>query len=407
MDLKIMFSNARNRSKEIKKIDYNSLPLPKGYVAGLGRGVTGFVTRSDIGPGTYAPGEDGNDSGEKQNANVDDDTPCDFIGSDAGIFAQTGAYEEDDREADVVWDAVDEFINQRRPMLETSCNGKRMKITQYFQGLKREMRQMSYEDWEAIPIVEDYTLKRTRHHQSNPKTSNNKLYNNFQGKDLPLTNEYKSPTLTAPGDKRGTVITYKLDRAADSVTGQTVLDPKGYITELKSIKIDTDSELLDIKKARLLLKSLTHTNSKHGPGWIAAARLEEVAGRLYSAKNLIMRGLNKCVNNEDVWLEAIRLQSAPNSKNLLIKGVAQIPNSIKLWLLAANLEKNRTSKLNIILKALEHNSNSVRLWKAAVELAEENEARTLLSQAVEKIPQQIELWLALAKLETYENAKKF
>jgi hypothetical protein len=26
-------------------------------VAGLGRGVTGFVTRSDIGPGTYAMGD--------------------------------------------------------------------------------------------------------------------------------------------------------------------------------------------------------------------------------------------------------------------------------------------------------------------------------------------------------------
>jgi len=43
----------------------------------------------------------------------------------------------------------------------------------------------------------------------------------------------------------------------------------------------------DIKKARLLLKSVTSTNPGHGPGWIAAARLEEVAGKLVNARQVI------------------------------------------------------------------------------------------------------------------------
>lgn len=63
---------------------------------------------------------------------------------------------------------------------------------------------------------------------------------------------------------------------ADSVTGQTVVDPKGYLTDMKSIKISSDAEISDIKKARLLLKSVTNTNPRHAPGWIAAARLEEL-----------------------------------------------------------------------------------------------------------------------------------
>lgn len=33
-------------------------------------------------------------------------------------------------------------------------------------------------------------------------------------------------------------------------------------------------------QARLLLKSVTSTNPKHGPGWIAAARVEEYAGKI-------------------------------------------------------------------------------------------------------------------------------
>ena len=51
---------------------------------------------------------------------------------------------------------------------------------------------------------------------------------------------------------------------------------QGYLTDLNSMKVSSDAEISDIKKARLLLKSVTSTNPKHAPGWIAAARLEEL-----------------------------------------------------------------------------------------------------------------------------------
>jgi hypothetical protein len=41
-----------------------------------------------------------------------------------------------------------------------------------------------------------------------------------------------------------------------------------------------------------------------------------------------------------------------------------------------------------------------------VELAGEDDARVLLSRATECCPTHVELWLALAKLENYANAKK-
>ncbi len=50
------------------------------------------------------------------------------------------------------------------------------------------------------------------------------------------------------------------------------------------------------------------TNPNHAPGWIAAARLEEVTGRMQAARNIIMKGSDVCAKNEDVWLEAVRLQ---------------------------------------------------------------------------------------------------
>ena len=63
----------------------------------------------------------------------------------------------------------------------------------------------------------------------------------------------------------------------------------------------------DVKKARLLLKSVISTNPKHAPGWIAAARLEEVTGHSQAARNIVMRGTEVCPTSEDIWIEAIRL----------------------------------------------------------------------------------------------------
>lgn len=87
-----------------------------------------------------------------------------------------------------------------------------------------------------------------------------------------------STNLTEIGAGRRQVVTINLDRMADSVSGQTVVDPKGYLTDLNSITLTSDAEIGDIKKARTLLKSVINTNPKHAPGWVAAARLEELAG---------------------------------------------------------------------------------------------------------------------------------
>ena len=162
------------------------------------------------------------------------------------------------------------------------------------------------------------------------------------------------------------------------------------------MKITSSAEISDIKKARLLLKSVIQTNPKHGPGWIAAARLEEVAGKPAAARQFMQRAVEECAGSEDVWLEAARLQTPENAKAILARGVMSLPNSVKLWLHAARLEDVDSSKSRVIRKALENVPTSVRLWKAAVDLEEPENARLLLARAVEKCPLSVELWLALA-----------
>lgn len=59
---------------------------------------------------------------------------------------------------------------------------------------------------------------------------------------------------------------------------------------------------------------------------------------------------------------------------------------------AARLEHDDAAKSRVLRRALERIPTSVRLWKAAVELANQDDARVLLSRAVECIP---EVWPCL------------
>jgi hypothetical protein len=93
----------------------------------------------------------------------------------------------------------------------------------------------------------------------------------------------------------------------DSSGSSTTIDPKGYLTDLDSIIHKTEAEIGDTKRGRTLLMSLTKTNPKHAPGWIAAARLEEVAGKMVAARKIIDEGTKNCPKSEEVWREAARL----------------------------------------------------------------------------------------------------
>ncbi|CAM8891011.1 unnamed protein product [Rhodiola kirilowii] len=437
------------------KLEFLNNRPPPNYVAGLGRGATGFTTRSDIGPARAAPDLPdrsaaigaaagpagvgrgrGKGAGEEEEEEGDDEKGYDenqkfdeFEGNDVGLFA-SAEYDEDDKEADAVWEAIDKRMDSRRKdrreaRLKEEIEKYRAsnpKITEQFADLKRKLYTLSTEEWDKIPEIGDYSLRnKKKRFESFVPVPDTLLEKARQEKEHVTALDPKSRAaggtetpwsqtpvtdLTAVGEGRGTVLSLKLDRLSDSVSGLTVVDPKGYLTDLKSMKITSDAEISDIKKARLLLKSVIQTNPKHPPGWIAAARLEEVAGKIQVARQLIQKGCEECPKNEDVWLEACRLASPDEAKAVIARGVKSIPNSVKLWLQASKLEHDDINRSRVLRKGLENIPDSVRLWKAVVELANEEDARLLLQRAVECCPLHVELWLALARLETYENARR-
>ncbi len=90
--------------------------------------------------------------------------------------------------------------------------------------------------------------------------------------------------------------------------------------------------------------NVTTTNPSHAPGWIAAARLEHIAGKISAARKIMLRGCAACPKNDDVWLEAARLHTPENAKIIFARAVQNVPTSVKLWLSAAQLEETTENK---------------------------------------------------------------
>ena len=45
-----------------------------------------------------------------------------------------------------------------------------------------------------------------------------------------------------------------------------------------------------------------------------------------------VQGIEACPKNEDVWLEAARLQTQENARAVLARGAQALPTSVKLWM---------------------------------------------------------------------------
>ena len=471
--------------------DFLNQTAPENYVAGLGRGATGFTTRSDLGPAREGPSEDQikealakraaalgaaaptayGVEGKKEEDN-DDDERFQDPENEVGLFAG-GAYDKDDDEADRIYQDVDEKVDRRRkirrlvfPDILISCTcllgqtglsfkhiderftdhvvyreareqaerdeyeRNNPKIQQQFADLKRALSTVSDDDWANLPEVGDLTGKNRRSKQALRQrfyaVPDSVIAGARDSGELGTT-VAEDGTATSSADQadgtmtnfadigaaRDKVLKVKLDQASqngsDSVIGSaTNIDPKGYLTSLAKSGInEAEAQVGDINRVRVLLESVIRTNPKHGPGWIAAARLEERAGKIVAARHVIARGCEFCPKSEDVWLENIRLNENHNAKIIAANAIKNNGRSVRLWVEAMNLETESKAKKRVIRHALDHIPQSVMLWKEAVNLEEDPaDARLLLAKATEIIPLSVELWLALARLESSDNAQK-
>ncbi|KAK5102794.1 U4/U6 x U5 tri-snRNP complex subunit Prp1 [Lithohypha guttulata] len=436
----------------MSRLDFLKQRAPENYVAGLGRGATGFTTRSDLGPAREGPspeqiqealakraaalgaapptayGAAGKKPEEQEN---EDDDRFQDPENETGLFAH-GLYDREDDEADRIYQDVDERMERRRRQRREAREKQEQeeydrnnpKISAQFADLKRSLATLSEDDWANLPDPGDLTGKnrRTKLNQKNNSrfyaVPDNVLAGARDSGQLETTvqdegTDQKDGTITNFADigaARNKVLQVRMDQAAQTDTASgtaTNIDPKGYLTSLATSELKSaEVEIGDIKRVRVLLESVIKTNPKHAPGWIAIARLEELAGRIVAARKLIAQGCDQCPKSEDAWLENIRMNDNDNAKIIAANAIKNNDKSTRLWIEAMKLESEPRKKKNVLRQALDHIPQSVAIWKEAVNLEEDlANARLMLAKATETIPLSVELWLALARLETPEHAQ--
>ena len=475
--------------------DFLNQQAPENYVAGLGRGATGFTTRSDLGPARDGPSAEqiqealakraqqlgaapptaygANAKKTEQEEEQEDERFAD-PDNETGLFA-SGTFTQDDDEADRIYQDVDDKIAKRRkrPRLVHSSsvplvpfktarglsfplvneqitdvipssssredrereeldeyNRNNPKIAEQFADLKRGLATLTDDDWASIPDPGDLTGKNRRAKQQRMSQRSyavpdsvlarardaGEFSTNVQdgeAESAVTSADNKDGTMTNFADigaARDRVLQTRLDRAAKSDAGTgtaTTIDPKGYLTSLDTAEFDPSKvQLGEIERVRELLDSVIRTNPKHAPAWIAAARLEEYAGKTVAARKKMASGCEMCPKSEDAWLENIRLNEGHNAKIIAASAIKNNERSTRLWIEAMKLETDSRAKKRVLRQAIDHIPQSVAIWKEAVNLEEDAEdARLLLAKATEIIPLSVELWLALAHLESPENAQ--
>lgn len=217
-----------------------------------------------------------------------------FSGYGHSIFSASDPYEKDDEEADRVslpsllsfypteitmyleapfihqlWATVDDRMDERRQKRREErlksdlekYRAERPKIQAQFSDLKKELATVSDEEWNSIPDPGDRgARKRSRPERYTPVpdsvvlSSMNAEMNTLKSIDPRQhgLGGFQTPATPLPGTMtdlnqigaaRKTVLNLKLHQVSDSVTGQTVVQPKEYLSGLNSIAITTDAEI--------------------------------------------------------------------------------------------------------------------------------------------------------------------
>ncbi|KAF9606913.1 hypothetical protein IFM89_029512 [Coptis chinensis] len=199
----------------------------------------------------------GKRDGEEEEVDNENNKFDDFEGNDVGIFVSS-EYDADDKEAD----NIDKQMELRRKDKKETRLKDDIDISEQFSGEKRKLSEITEKEWENIPEskVSASRMKKKRFEIYDP-VLDIMLGKARQEHEYVTALDPKSKAaggtetdLTAMGKGRNIVLAVKLDRLSGSVSGATVVDPKGYLTDLNSKNVMGNVNIgEDIKKSRLLL----------------------------------------------------------------------------------------------------------------------------------------------------------
>ena len=308
-------------------------------------------------------------------------------------------------------------IKEKNELLNLKRNrNEQPTIRQTFSALKNELKTLSQSDWESIPEIKDFTLKKRKIERYIPITDN-EIIAALNDTIIPLKEE-KETTLENVGKAKNSILKMLIDKIGEEKDDKNSVDRLSYLTELNTLNKDNIVNPLnsfegvqDMKKAKLLLNNLIMTNPDNPLSWISAARLEVMDNEQIKAREILAKALEKIKNSEDLWTEYSRLYDNDpiKAKDILKQGIIYLPKSEKLYIELVTIEKNVNEKKKILKKCLfEELPTSEILWKMLIELEKNNPEiyKRLLLKCTEYFPKSINNWILLSKQCNYEEGKE-
>ncbi|CCD22731.1 U4/U6-U5 snRNP complex subunit PRP6 NDAI_0A05760 [Naumovozyma dairenensis CBS 421] len=359
---------------------------PPGYVAGVGRGATGFSTRG----GKYI----NHKLPKRLQGNITNEIPIEDT--------------TDEEEAEEVFAGIEKKLTSKRmhktSNLSTTSRDPISDIPHQFADLKRSLATVSEEEWLHIPEAGDTTRRNKRNRME--EQQHRKTY------AAPDSLISKSVDLVKLTEEREKILARKLDSGFDDLKRQTDSGSVGIIDKLESLITDvsniTPTSNDDIKKTRLILQSYRRSEPRKPDAWLASIKLEDNARNFRLAKNLAEEGCSNCPKSVDLWLENIRLHCADlhRCKVLVTSAIRFNPQSVALWLKGVELENEALNKYRVVRKALQEMPYSEELWKLAIKYEKDKvEGLKILERAVAFVPKSLSLWKALINIQEPAAAK--
>ena len=306
-----------------------------------------------------------------------------------------------------------ELINLKRKRNEQPT------IRQAFSALKNDLKTLSQSDWESIPEIKDFTIKKRKIERYIPIT-HSEIMAALNDTIVPLKEEKeKETTIENVGKAKNSILKMLIDKIGEEKGEKNSVDRLSYLTELNTLNKDNVVNPLnsfegvqDMKKAKLLLNNLITTNPENPLSWISAARLELMDNELQKARELLSKAIEKIKDSEELWIEYSRLydNDPVKAKYILNQGIIYLPKSEKLYFELIKIEKNDNEKKKILKKCLfEEIPTSEILWKMLIELEKNNKEiyKRLLIKCTEYFPKSINNWILLSKECNYEEGKEF
>lgn len=419
---------------------------PPGYIAGIGRGATGFVTQADLGSSKQLPIVS---IPNKVNSTEDLEIFKDAE-NDNNVIISTN--DKEDLEADKIYDGIEKYLEKKRGkkrkndidkkkdleingvVIKTEDAAKSiMSIADQFEDAKNDLASITTEQWKQLPESGDFTRRNKR--LRNEIQEQQRFYRNSDMIALSLkdsgaiefeldeaNNEIISNSIKQQGNDKEHIgndteekidllqlsrmkdkmLEYKIKSGNQKINSE--LDKVNYLDQLKP---SSKYNIGDYKKTRRLFAKLRESNPYKAQNWIASALLEYDANQFSRSKQLIQIGCEKCPKSEEIWLTNLKINAddLEACKVIVADAIKFNYKSISLWIKAVELEKDNLSKIRILRKALELLPDEPKFWLEIIKYEEDkNISIKMLQKAVQIIPKTLDLWIALADLQDTGDA---